>query len=379
MHLADVLASRGEADEAILLAEQALQQSATQANQSVHRADWLIHAAAVAQRLGQHALALQWLRQAEQLSPDEPDIRYRLGLSLTRSGEPGDAIVIFTDLLRQQSGQPALLRARLQACLIAQQTEQAILDGEALLTLEPANAEYQFYLALARGLTPETLPVSMVTSLFEGNATGIEHYIDAELQQELSRDVAQIINQWHPDRKGDVLELGCGAGLLGAALGPIDGVLVGVDLSASMMGRAAGHRVYDRFHHVNLLDALQATPENLYHVIAALDSLPYVGSLDIVVPNAYRILLDGGHFVFSFEGGADGAADYTLQSTYRYQHQLSYVQRLLQHAGFEDVVVRSRVIDRQGGAPVITMLVIARKPLQKVTKSRTRRQQSPPL
>lgn len=372
IHLAAVLASRDEADEAMSMAEQAVQQAAEQAAQAGFGSELLIKAAAVARRFNRHPQALQWLRQAEQASPDDLGIRHQIGLTLTYSGEPASAIAIFTDLLLQRPDNAALLSARMQACLSAQQTAQAIRDGEALLALDPANEEYQFFLDIARGLTPKTMPVTVVSGLFDGHAVGFDRHIVVQLQYKLPRDVAKMISQWHPDRKGDVLDLGCGTGLLGACMGPIEGVLVGVDLSGDMIAQATRHQVYDRFHQVNLLDALQATPENLYHVITALDVFIYIGNLDAVIPNAYRILLPGGRLVFSCEAGADGDADYTLQSNYRYAHQRSYVQRLLQAAGFEEIAIEDRVLRHEAGQPVQGFLVSARKPPPKVKKSVSR-------
>ncbi len=376
IHLAGVLARRGEAAEAMTLAAQAIEQATAQATQASLDTELLTKAAAVAQRLGRYPQALQWLRQAEQISPADLSIRYKIGLTLSYGGEPASAIALFTDLLLQQPNNPALLSARMQACLSAQQTTQAIRDGEALLAIEPANEEYQFYLDLARGLTPQTLPVALVADLVDADAARLGDPMNVQLQRKLPGDVAQMISQWHPDRKGDVLDLGCGTGLLGASLGPIEGVLVGVELSGDRIEQAKHHHVYDRFHQVNLLDALQATPADLYHVITALDVFGYVGSLDAVIPNAYRILLPGGHFVFSCETGADGAADYALQSTYRYTHQPGYVQRLLQQAGFEDIATEGRVLRHEAGQPVQGFLVTARKPPPKVRKRSTRPKKS---
>ena len=376
IHLATVLASRGEAEEAISLAELALQQTTTQTTQVSSDPQLLVQAAAVAQRLELHSQALHWLRQADQVSPGDFNIRYKIGLALSASGDADSAIDIFTDLLLQKPGNSALLRARMQACMSAQQSAAAIRDGEALLAIEPDNERYQFYLAIARGETPKTQPAAIVTDLFDSFASRFDRHWVVQLQYKLPRDVAQMINQWHPDRQCDVLDLGCGTGLLGACLGRMEGVLVGVDLSGEMMAQAGQHHVYDRFHHVNLLDALQDTPGNLYHVISALDVLNYVGCLDSVIPNAYRILLPGGRFVFSCEAGSDGAAKtgpgYALQSTLRYTHQLSYLQRLLDEAGFKDIDIQTRVLRNEAEQPVQGYLVTARKPLL-VAKKTARR------
>lgn len=358
LHLASVLASRDETEEAMALATQAIEQATAQAVLDV---EGLCAAVTLAQYLGQHAQALAWLRQADQLNPTDTSTRYKIGLTLSASGDHAGAIEVFTGLLGELPDNPSVLSARLQAALRSKQLALAVQDGEALVALDPTNAEYAFYLAVARGKTPPTQPASMVMNLFNGNAEQFDRQWVVQLQYKLPRDVAQMIQAWHPDRKGDVLDLGCGTGLLGACLGPIEGVLVGVDLSDQMIAQAARHNVYDSFHRVNVLDALQATPADLYHVITALDVLIYVGSLDAVIPNAHRILLPGGRFVFSCEAGADGAADYALQLAYRYTHQRSYVQRLLAAAGFKDIEMEDRVLRYEAGQPVQGFLVTARK------------------
>ncbi len=360
IHLAAVLAERGQTEEALTLAEQALEQAAAQASPTIIDAELLVKAATIAQRLDDHQRALQWLRQAEQINPEDLSLRYKIGLTLTHAGDSAAAIEIFTDLLQQEPERVALLSARMQACLKAGQTAQAIQDGETLLALEPDNEEHRFYLDVAHGLTPKTLPVAAISGLFDGYASRFDHHTVVQLQYKLPQEVAQLIRQWHPDGKADVLDLGCGTGLLGVCLGRMEGVLVGVDLSAPMLGQAARHGVYDRFHQVNLLDALQATPENLYHVITALDVFIYVGNLDTAIADAYRILLPGGRFVFSCETGT--GADYALQGSYRYTHQRSYVQRLLQQAGFENISAEDRVLRMEANQPVQSLLFTARKP-----------------
>ena len=362
IHLAGVLASRGDAEDAVLMAERAIQQALFQ---ELDQVELLTKAAAVARRLMLHPQALHWLRQAEQISPGDLSIQHQIAHALIASGDAQDAIDILTELLDQLPDQPTLLRDRLRACLSAGRKEQAIEDGEALIAMDAGNEVYRYYLDIARGEIPSTQPSALVSELFDDFAARYDRYWMGQMQYQLPSEVARLIGQWHPDRKGDVLDLGCGTGLLGASLGPIEGVLVGVDLSAKMIEQAARHHVYDRFHHVNVLDALQATPAGLYHVITALDVLIYVGNLDDVIPNAHRILVPGGRLVFSCEAAAEGAADYALpSSSYRYTHQRSYVQRLLLAAGFEEVDIQDRTLRVEAGQPVEGFLVTARKPLQ---------------
>lgn len=375
IHLASVLGARNEAEEAMALARQAIQQASDPLTQATIDTELLTKAAAVADRLKHHAQAVKWLRQAEKISPDDLNLRYKIGLVLTHGDDPASAVDIFTEMLLQQPDNPALLSARMHACMMAQQMAQAIGDGETLLAMDPANEEHQFYLDFARGLNPVTQPASVITRLFDGQ-TRFDQLVAGELHDKLPRDVAQRIRLWYPDLQCDVLDLGCGTGSLGVGLGRMPGVLVGVDLSGAMLDEAARHGVYDSFHQVNLLDALSATPGDHYHLVVALDVLTYVGSLDTVIPNAYRILLPGGRFVFSCETGVTGEGDYTLQSSYRYTYQLSYVRRLLQLAGFIIVEVEDRVLRHDPAQPVDGFLVTASKPPSVVAKSGSRPKKS---
>lgn len=358
MRLADVLSLSHETESAMSLAMQAIQLATTQ---SVLDAEFLSAAANIAQRLGQHSQALTWLQQAEEFSPADTSIRYKIGLTLIALGKFTDAIQLFTELLVTLPNNPSVLCARRQAALGAKDMTTAIQDSDALLSLDPDSEEHLYFSAIARGETPPTQPASVVALLFNQLARKFDHQMVVELGYKLPGIVAQMIREWHPDLKIDVLDLGCGTGLLGQCLGPMEGFLVGVELAQGMIEQASTHGVYDSFHQVNLLDALLETPGDQYNVIAALDVLNYVGKLESVIPNAHRILMPGGHFIFSCESGTKGAKDYTLANTGRYTHQASYVQRLLEEAHFENIILKDCVLRMEAGQPVQGILVSAEK------------------
>ena len=144
-------------------------------------------------------------------------------------------------------------------------------------------------------------------------------------------------------------------------LGRIDGFLIGVDLSEAMTAQAMRHNVYDRFHHVNVLDALQETPASLYDVIAALDVFIYAGALSTAVPNAHRILVPGGRLIFSCETAQEDEADLVLRPTGRYAHKRSQVEALCRSAGFAEVSIEASDLRLEAGQPIAGYLVVATK------------------
>jgi predicted TPR repeat methyltransferase len=265
--------------------------------------------------------------------------------------------------LAQKPSDATLLSARMHVFFKLKQMDKAEHDAQRLVEAEPQNETARFYLAYARSENPGNQPDKVISTLFDDYADRFDKHLVVGLQYRLPKDVAEMIHQWHPDRKGDVLDLGCGTGLLGVCLGRLEGVLVGVDLSNEMIEKAAQHNVYDKFHLVDVVAAVRATPANQYHVVAALEVFVYIGDLQEVVPNTLKILMPGGRFVFSCEAAQEGEKDFNLQETFRYTHQPLYLKRLMDEAGFEDVTIEERSVRMHAGQPVSGLLVTGRKPV----------------
>jgi predicted TPR repeat methyltransferase len=128
-----------------------------------------------------------------------------------------------------------------------------------------------------------------------------------------------------------------------------------------MIEQAKRHQVYDKFHNVDLLEALEATPEALYDVIAALDVFIYAGDLSRAVPDALRILRPGGQFIFSCEAALPGEADLVLRPSRRFAHQRSHVEALCREAGFATVSVEELELRYENFEPIGGFLVTATK------------------
>ena len=157
------------------------------------------------------------------------------------------------------------------------------------------------------------------------------------------------------------MDLGCGTGLLGACLGRIDGHLIGVDISAGMIDVASRRGLYQRFHRVDLRDALRDTPEGLYEVVAAIDVFPYVGELADVLADALRLVKPGGQLVFSCERATDDEDDLVLRPSGRYAHRRHDVEALCHVSGADAVEVHDCRLRVEAGKPVGGYWVVARK------------------
>ena len=316
----------------------------------------------IARRAGHLDMAVRLLRHGLQLVPNDPQLLELLGTDLQAMKQHAESIQAWDALLAVKPNDPLALLGRLRANLGRGNTAAAQADAVVLLAAAPNDAVIQYYHALAHGQTPKTQPAEMNAAFFNTVADQFDQHLVRTLKYQLPKQVADRLLADRPDREFHVLDLGCGTGLLGACLGRLRGALVGVDVSSKMIDQAAKHGVYDKFHLVNLTDALEATPESLYHVIAALDVFIYAGDLTAAIPNAHRILVPGGQLVFSCEAAPEDGADLVLLDTGRYAHRRAHVVRLCADAGFDPVRVEDTVLRLENGAPVHGFVVWATKP-----------------
>ena len=255
----------------------------------------------IAHRAGHKEMAIKHLRRGLVLVPGDLQLSQLLAQDLSALNQHEEALQLWTALIEANpKNEPALL-GRVKTLLAAGKPAKAVADTTTLLALAPGDSVYAYYNALAHGITPAHQPVELNRQLFDGMAEVYDQHTVRGLRYQLPKIVGDKILARYPEKRLNVLDLGCGTGLLGVCLGRIDGFLIGVDVSTKMIEQAARHNVYDRFHTVNLLEALEATPAALYEVITALDVFIYTGDLGQTIPNAHRILLPAGDLYFSCE------------------------------------------------------------------------------
>lgn len=317
----------------------------------------------IAHRASHLEMAVRHLRRGLELVPGDAMLCRLLARDLGNLGQYASALELWDTLIDQNPQDTESLMGRVHVLVAQGQPTRALKDTMALLELAPGDSVYAYYNALAHGATPPHQPPELNRGLFDSMAELYDQHMVRTLKYQLPKQVADKIIARYPDKKINVLDLGCGTGLLGVCLGRLDGALVGVDISKGMINQAAHHHVYDRFHHTNLLDALEDTPESLYQVLAALDVFIYAGDMARAIPNALRILTPGGQWVFSCETAPEDGPALVLQPSGRYAHQRSHVQALCESAGFMPIETEDTVLRYEGAEPVHGFVVTAHKPI----------------
>ena len=315
----------------------------------------------IAHRAGDLPMAVRYIEQGLRSLPNNVPLRMLLGRDLRAMQRWDESLQVWETLLQALPAQQDVHYEKVLTLVAAGQPQAALSSCEFLLQAAPDNTLYQYYHAIAQGQTPAHQPADAYVPMFDQMAANYDLHMFQELGYRLPKLVAAKILAQHPDKKINVLDLGCGTGLLGVFLGKLDGYLIGVEQSLKMLEQAARHQVYDKFHTVDLKDALQNTPDNLYEYITALDVFIYVGDLGQAIPHALRILKPAGTFIFSCEQAPADGADLVLLPENRYAHKVSHIVELCQKSGFADVQIEEMSIRQEAGQPVPGFLVTARK------------------
>lgn len=315
----------------------------------------------IAHRSGNLEMAVRHLERGLQQHPGDRQLMIFLAQDLEQLQRYDESLKLIEELIAQEPSDPQLLTYRIQTLLAANRAPEALLSTSALIETYPNDEIAQYYHQIAQGKVPAQQPAALHRSMFDNMASSYDVHMVRGLRYQLPKLVAAKIMERHPDKKLNILDLGCGTGLLGVFLGKPDGFLIGVDTSTKMIEQAARHHLYDRFHTVDLRDALRETPDALYDAITALDVFIYIGDVSEAISNAFRILHEGGAFYFSCEAAMTDANHLVLQASGRYAHSEQSIQTLCRAAGFLSVHIEEHVLRYESDQPVQGFLVIASK------------------
>jgi predicted TPR repeat methyltransferase len=156
----------------------------------------------------------------------------------------------------------------------------------------------------------------------------------------------------------EVLELGCGTGLAGAAFRPLARRLTGIDLSPAMVAQARSKKIYDRLETADLLHFLAAERDRgaVYDLVIAADVFVYLFDLAPAAAAVAGVLGVGGLFAFTVEAGRQGVE---LAETLRYRHGEDHLRAALAGAALRPVELSPITTRTEAKEAVPGFLVLA--------------------
>ncbi len=318
--------------------------------------------------MGDSGNARACYEKALAIKPDYAEAHYHLGLVLAEQEDDDEAIACYRKAL---SFKPELLLARYNLGVALKgkgKLDEATSCFRQILEVDPDNELAQFSLSALTAQNPERPPERHVANLFDNHAPRFDAHLVEKLRYRVPQDLVALARQHakHPGERWDVLDLGCGTGLVGVAVAPYAQRLVGVDLSARMLEKARARNLYQRLEQRDLLTMMRQEPAASYDVILAADVFIYLGNLADIVREAARLLRADGLLAVSVEAldesgahsGADTRNDYRLQLSGRYSHSTHYLRRLAQDSGFHNIDISPTELRLERGNPVRGWLAV---------------------
>ncbi len=226
------------------------------------------------------------------------------------------------------------------------------------LSVDPGNPVASYQLAAIEGDGAiKRSPDEFLSVFFDQFAETFDRNL-TDLEYSAPRLIAERVHVrlGEPDASLDVLDAGCGTGLLASSLKPFARNLTGVDLSSQMLEKARVRNLYDRLEHAELTEFLKGHTASFDLLICA-DTLIYFGELEEVLRAMEGSLKAGGLAIFTLERLQDSAGDYQLNQNGRFSHHEDYLKRCLSAVGLSLVSCRDEVLRKERGQEVSGLLI----------------------
>jgi predicted TPR repeat methyltransferase len=350
------------------------------------------------QQLGGSADAVKAYERALALRPDHPEALRNLGMALRTLKRFEESVDAYQRAVEQEPGNVENFYELASAYKAMGRIEEALSTLKKALVIKPepggfrrlgamlyglrrideAAASYEAWLRaepdspvakhMLAACTRKEIPVraadAFVTQVFDGFAETFDQVLQ-RLEYRAPALVGRALQRTAGEARRDleIVDAGCGTGLLAEYLRPYARRLVGVDLSPKMLDKAAKRGVYDETIMGELTSFLRSSPES-FDIVASSDTLVYFGDLREVLAAARNSLRPGGRLVFTLEHAIDEdqvPEGYRIHPHGRYSHTEPYVRKKLDEADFEVIDIEKAPLRREGYSDVEGLVVIARR------------------
>jgi predicted TPR repeat methyltransferase len=278
---------------------------------------------------GDAAAAADLMAQTIPLAPDWPPAHFLLGEALIALGRQAEAVAA---LRRAVALDPDdVLGARIRLALLGAG------DVEAENAISPA----------------------YVRALFDDYADRFDDHLVQALHYRGPELIMTALGRLSRERAyGCVLDLGCGTGLMGAAIRPHAGWLGGCDLSPAMVAKAEQRGLYDDLAVADVVEHLNGSLAAGFDLLTAADVVTYMGDLGPLFAAAARVLAPGGLFALTAQAAESGIV---LGADCRYAHGGDHLHAATQAAGLSVAHIASAAMRLDRGDPVPTHVLVLRK------------------
>jgi predicted TPR repeat methyltransferase len=355
LNLADALADSGRLPEAIELYRRVISIDASSV-------DSRVGLAAAFLRLGDPPAALAECRAALAIDSGHAGALHATAIALAKTADLPGAITCARALLVQKPQFAKGWHTLGNLLDDAGDVEQATSAYRRALEIDANLVEAMYDLAaLTDAIPPPAMPRPYVTRLFDDFAPTFERRLVEELDYRVPKALREAVAPHLSESVApslDVLDLGCGTGLVGRRFRDVAARLVGVDLSQGMLAAAGSLGVYDELVHDDVVEYMTKT-DSRFDLVLAADLFIYIGQLEPFFAAATKALNSGGLLAFSIE--AIEGRPFSLRRTRRYAHSLSYIMELAGRHSMQLLESKPTAIRRGDGGDVAGHVVVVRR------------------
>jgi predicted TPR repeat methyltransferase len=306
--------------------------------------------------LKDHHEALAAYEKALALRPDLAEAWLGRGALFAHIKRHEDAIAAFDKALTIKPDLAEAWLGRGDALQVLNRPEEAVVAyRQARATGGDAEVIQYTLASLGAEAAPVAAPRHLITELFDQYADIFDEHLVGKLKYRAPDLLFDAMTRFVHSRKLDILDLGCGTGLVGARFRPLARTLTGLDFSSNMLRVARQRQIYDNVIRGELTEFLQ-TQTKKFDLAVAADVFLYIGDLSAVFQGVRGALRDGGLFGFSVEISAE--QDFVLRPNRHYAQSGAYLRRLSEDHGFVLETIEPGVIRQDDGIDVVGYLAV---------------------
>ena len=315
---------------------------------------------------GRNEAARQAYATAWKLNPGAVDVASNLGKLEFEERQWAQALNHFAHVLALQPNRPDILFSQALSLEALGRETEAVRAFQAYLVLKPEDPNGAGMKLAKLGVIalPARASKAHMETLYEVRANfwdAPSHYFAPDL-------VADAVARVNPAaEKSDILDAGCGTGLVALKLLALSRRMDGVDLSLPMIEVARKKNIYTALHVEDLVTYLE-THTGQYDVVVSAATLIHFGDLAPIFAATATSLRDDGIFVFTLFPTSDdsGGQEITVAPFAEYDrggcyaHSRNYVIRLAGEHGFAVEILETHVHEYFKGTEIPGLLVALR-------------------
>jgi predicted TPR repeat methyltransferase len=274
-----------------------------------------------------HKKAISCFSQVVKINPNHYSALNNLGIVFKEIGELKKAKKCYENVLKIKSDHLNAYYNLGNVLFDLRKFEEAESVYKKALNLKPNDKYLSHMIASLRGKKTNTAPKEYVENVFNNFANRFDSYLTKNLKYKVPENLFKLLKKNFPsnEKYENVIDIGCGTGLSGAAFKDVSNNLVGVDLSHNMINKAKKKNIYDEIFCSDIKIFLQ-NQKKKYDLFISTDVFIYVGNLNEI----FSIISSRSNFKAKFCFSVEKCTNenFKLLKSARYSHSTKYIKFL---------------------------------------------------